>query len=1219
MIEIKDTSGKVRFATEINTGSKRRFQLMKEDYITLNFSLDNPIYFKLGDGIDNELGIYELIDPYKPVYNQSTSGYDYGLRLDAYYWKWKNKKFFYTPESMGKEASWSLTSTLQTHADAFLANITALGYTYRGEPFEIRIDKDAVEDIAKSVTYNNINLIDALSLMAQTWGCEWWVTDKCIHFGRCEFDTNINFEFGENVAEMIRKDGQMDHATRIYAFGSEKNIPVTYRKNLVFGVTNVSGGEISDSTKVVSADMFLDHLILENNPPPVKLNYIITEWYYDGFANKSFSMPIDDLIAGNYVVDMSGLEIISWMSLGNRLAGNFSAEIKLDYSVGTISKRLLLGNFEINANEKAILSSRFENMFFELASAATKCSLLINASVGFTGKDNRASIGFHFEGKLTLKLSGKSAHTSVTFLSGVNKGKTYDAIFNPRFLDDKDSNVIRLPNGISASVGDRYTIDGIIKSKVPDNYFSDSDNNEFTIEGIASNRLMLPVDTPYIDAYENLPPDEIVEQIVVFDDIYPHGLYTVYTVTEEADKEDDKTDGPIYLINDKELTKFHGNYKTGDLHVVFQKGKLRGMDFTVDWISTNKSSGTLFRIKPNDMGGRMIPDKMLRPYGEKEKPGDADTYILYGFDVELADTKMIPEAEQKLKEKAIKYAEKLKIDPSTYDCQMTPEYIYNNGEQMVFEIGDKVNLINPAYFEKGRQSRIIGYEYPLDIPYDHPVYTVGETAAYSRIGALEEKVDSLTLTYQGQSYAGVGGNASSGGSGVYLIGLHDPTNPSSRNTFSALRTLDELKERALSRLESDSAEGFISFLSGLRSEERALFLKSIDVIDGIFTDTLEATEVTSQLLNVVDKLVADKAVFKDGISSYDFAEKLLGWMVQSSGDAEFKSVRIRNFLETDEFRYNHVAVVSGEEWNAPGGGIVESIDVANQIITLKQEPGEVLPVEIDDICKGIFNDDTGFKTCFFRITEKIGDNQLKYILKSGTTFHPKKAMHFVAYGNFTNTERQKSNYSTQSYVRYLTGVKDWEITKNMIAMQLGDLSNLRLFGLDMTGHSAYLRNIYMTGVIKQLSDDGLTESRVPCFKGAWVEDTYYYYDEVTHGGSTWLCISETPTTETPKEGATDWLEKSAKGKDPAIINIISSNGTIFQNGAGDTTLTAYVIKGDMDITDSISKECFSWERRSRNNDADEVFNHLHIEFGHVLQLTSEDIEGHSTFDCLVSF
>ena len=88
-----------------------------------------------------------------------------------------------------------------------------------------------------------------------------------------------------------------------------------------------------------------------------------------------------------------------------------------------------------------------------------------------------------------------------------------------------------------------------------------------------------------------------------------------------------------------------------------------------------------------------------------------------------------------------------------------------------------------------------------------------------------------------------------------------------------------------------------------------------------------------------------------------------------------------------------------------------------------------------------------------------------------------------------------------------------------IAMQLGDLSNLKLFGIDMTGHSAYLRNIYMTGTIKQLSNDGVTEVPVPAFKGAWVSGAYWYYDEVIHNGSTWICIAD-KTVQEPSETCT---------------------------------------------------------------------------------------------------
>ncbi|MFV0325922.1 MAG: hypothetical protein ACK5LF_16335 [Bacteroides xylanisolvens] len=960
MVDIKDIQGNILLSTPINEGSKRKFTLQKEDYIALKFSVDNPIYFKLGDGIDDDnIGLFELVDLYKPTYNESTGGYDYELQLDAYYWKWKNKIFKFSPESGGQESVWNLTAGLDVHLGIFLRNLKSLSYTYRGIAFEFSIDS-TVENSSKLVSYDSTNMIDALTKMAETWECEWWITDNIIHFGRCEFGDPVDFEIDVNVKSMPRSDSQTNYATRIYAFGSTRNIPTNYR-------------------------------------------------------------PVDENIVVN---------------------------------------------------------------------------------------------------------------------------------------------------------------------------------------GVVQKRLMLPVGTPYIDAYEDMSEEEAVEDIVIFDDIYPRRVGTMSDITphpipvkDDSGKDTGQTVN-VYRFKDLGMM-FSKEYilEGEELKIIFQSGSLNGMEFGVIFNPEGKdeklSNGLwnpeaqLWEIVRSEDYGRNLPDDILKPVA-------GDTYVLSGFDTSLVSDQYLPAAEQELKEKAQAYVEKTKKDPSTYSCTMSSVYMHNDGESRIFEIGDRVNLINKGYFENGRMSRIIGFEYYLDKPCDSTIYTVGETAAYSRIGEIEDKIDDVT--YKGQTYTG------GSGSGVYVIRTNDNTIASNSNVFSARRSKTEFTSKKY----DDIVAGFIEFLNG------------IDVTNGLSTDTLNATEITTQLLSVLDKLVAKTATFSGDISSKDYVMNLLGWLITPTGDINANSLRLRDFLEVPEFRYNRISVVSGERWNAPGGGLIESVDEENGILYLKLEPGEVANIMLDDICKASFNNSTGFQTAYFRIAEQLGESTFKYVLRSGTSAHPCKAMHFVAYGNFTNEDRQKSCYSAQNYIRFLKGVNSWEITKEMIAMQLGDLSNLKLFGMDMTGHSAYLRNIYMTGVIKQISDDGVTESRVPCFKGEWAEGAYYYYDEVTHNGSTWLCISEKPTIQEPMEDAADWLEKSAAGKDAVVINIMSSNGNVFQNGSVSTTLTAYVIKGDRDITDSVPPSRFSWEKESNNSDTDKIFNETHVGHGHVLTLTSDDVWGRATFNCIVS-
>ncbi|WP_025726602.1 hypothetical protein [Bacteroides sp. 14(A)] len=83
--------------------------------------------------------------------------------------------------------------------------------------------------------------------------------------------------------------------------------------------------------------------------------------------------------------------------------------------------------------------------------------------------------------------------------------------------------------------------------------------------------------------------------------------------------------------------------------------------------------------------------------------------------------------ERELKEEAEKYIAKSKIDPNTYNCTMMSDNAYSeDGMHNLYGIGQRVNLINKAYFENGRLSRVIGFEFNLDKPYDSPVYTVGK-------------------------------------------------------------------------------------------------------------------------------------------------------------------------------------------------------------------------------------------------------------------------------------------------------------------------------------------------------------------------------------------------------------------------------------------------------------------------------------------------------------
>lgn len=227
-----------------------------------------------------------------------------------------------------------------------------------------------------------------------------------------------------------------------------------------------------------------------------------------------------------------------------------------------------------------------------------------------------------------------------------------------------------------------------------------------------------------------------------------------------------------------------------------------------------------------------------------------------------------------------------------------------------------------------------------------------------------------------------------------------------------------------------------------------------------------------------------------------------GGSITSAGHGELRSLRVNEWFETSEFRYNYVDVTTGDKWSAPGGGIIESVimdtdpegnELNTGVVTLKLEAGQIGAVAFDDLAMGMYHyesgnatedyDDgkgnrrfAGFTTVFFRITEIIGtglNSKFRFELRNASDNYPNPVpptamMHFVCFGNVSNKSRQSSMYQTRTYTRYLKNVDWWEYSFSNIAMQFGDLANLSVFGVDMTGYSAYVDSLYFTGKIEQL-------------------------------------------------------------------------------------------------------------------------------------------------------
>lgn len=572
-------------------------------------------------------------------------------------------------------------------------------------------------------------------------------------------------------------------------------------------------------------------------------------------------------------------------------------------------------------------------------------------------------------------------------------------------------------------------------------------------------RLRLPDGQQYIDARPGLTKNEIKEVVVFFDDIYPKNTETVTSV-ETIDRTiiEGQTD-KAYVMVCNDTPFLPSDVIEGEtLGAHFTSGDLIGWDFELALIDDNgdnidpatwkpedgfnKKFEIIAQVETSGESQQIIPNENMRPRGKDDDRGP-DTFVLTG--VKLPQQR-IDEAEQELLEVGTSYAAKHSSDTTVYDCETNPVYCTHNEKN--YEAGQAVRLMGPQFGIDGRLSRIQGYEKKLYNEYI-ATYTIGDNTPYSRLGSIESDVKASLYSQR----IGIAEN----GAAIYLITRYDNTFPTDTNAYSARRAIWEFANKQA----PDTFKGRMTFNAG------AQFGPS----------------------------------YASGITG-------VGGFISEKGAGELESLFIRRFLEVPELRKNRVGISVGDDWSAPGAGVIESVDKDQKLVTLKLEEGEIGAVAVEDICMGIFHDFdpsnnatadsddgrgnfsfAGFATVYFRITEVLGarNEQFRYELRPlSATFtkqiDPMESMTFVAYGSFTNPARQSSRYSTRTYQRYLRNVSDWEFTAENIAAQFGDLTNLSVFGIQMSGYSAYLDNIYLQGMISSLDKKALLDTRSKLFR-----------------------------------------------------------------------------------------------------------------------------------------
>lgn len=572
---------------------------------------------------------------------------------------------------------------------------------------------------------------------------------------------------------------------------------------------------------------------------------------------------------------------------------------------------------------------------------------------------------------------------------------------------------------------------------LPPNYRAVSDSD--ITDAVVHRRLMLPAGTPWLQTAENIPDDEIVEEEVVFDSVYPRTSLTVSKVIPyEKQNEDGKTQ-TFYRIKYGDSFKFSESYKlpdTDEFHIVFESGDLNGMDFTARFnplgVGEKLDDGSwnpdaqMFEIIVNEDYGRELPDTVLHP-------AETDKFAIHGWDAtKMESLGLVDAAEQELLAEGQKEIEERKKDLTTYTCPMMWDWCKAQSEKHDMpQLGSVVNLHFTAG-DAGRKSRVIGFEHDLDIEYSNVTYTCGEKVSASRLKTLEIKVEGLTHD---------GAAAKVQNSLDFLSKRYSDRTPHALNVGGLLTAENGAQ---FSESFAEGLTGFGARINDGHGEMDSLALRHF----------LEVPEIRKNKITVTGGIIWNTP-----------AAGIVEHCDPSPADSSAGSFRLK--LEQDEigeFAAGDIVM-----------GVWQFFESGSRGHNLTQGDIDAIPATTAD---GTANSDrefatVGFCTIYLTVTSVSGDHNeiVSYRLRTGhlgggkTPAHPHEAMHLVTYGSVSDTSRQTSLYITRGYLRFLRQVNQYQFGPGNIAAQFGDLSGLNVGGTSMSEYSAFLRNIYMTGNI----------------------------------------------------------------------------------------------------------------------------------------------------------
>ena len=748
---------------------------------------------------------------------------------------------------------------------------------------------------------------------------------------------------------------------------------------------------------------------------------------------------------------------------------------------------------------------------------------------------------------------------------------------------------------------EKYVLDNDTKEKIPLTYNTDGSVATYKTFTVWYMRLAYPTT-------EEVADKELINTTI--DDGVTHYWYD-FEITDNL------------LINGKNIgCSFEANFNKDALSTPLagrgSNGNYVGFELTYhkeasSSHSSDDVSGNDFSVLAGDYeivyqedNGLIIPTnavEMIVPKGEALPSLKCNITVLYN--IVMADSIYIKDAQQRLFDAAIKEIQRLRSDLNNYTIKSYPQVFVEQNPYL--QIGQKVTYDDGNGYTLS--TRVLKLSTNIDYNFIQEI-TVGNQAIKGTITQLKDDVQSII--------ASGGGNGS--GCGGY-------TEAQLKNLIARYGT-----GYFLSKQFNDTAQGLITFAKGLISEMLAQLKGGATFGTGGY----KFDEKGNVVVDALSSRAFDEALqrgfgfTKDAKGKYTLSvTDLMVW-----GKAVFNLLEIRKlysvggnvYLSGASSKLQHVAAVTDTDGNVTGWKCYILGDDGTTATQNGWARYDQAKCQTFDIKEGVYENvsntyywrlvtdvSTENETITETYTDADGKEQTRDLYdgkkfgwvilsktdcESATNDAPKAGDTIVLDGHrmFASGDAEgRDQYNDESRTNVMmletTGVSDGSLPRIVALTGITDYRHSD--GKNEYSNTVFILSpkevVFVSSSVKWISASGDPVTFVN-FRGNWAEGTKYaYYDQVSHDNAIWTCIVKKGDTtfEEPSDTSKDWRKEISGGKDgkdgksarrTAVVNLTSDSGTVFNGSYEGVLLQCSVVIDGKSMGGRIPRDNFTWTR-----------------------------------------